>query len=176
MKGVGGDAGAADDLFRCLVASRYAALTRTAFLLTGDRGHAEDLAELALLKSYEAVRRGAQPDSLEAYTRTAMLRLALRWRVTGWRTERVMPVPDPASATDPTLGVAVRQALLALPKEQRAVLVLRYFEGLSEQETAQTLGVRAGTVKSRTSRALAALRRSGLLDDGDRTEDGHVLA
>jgi DNA-directed RNA polymerase specialized sigma24 family protein len=133
------DGAAADDLFRYLVLSRYASLTRTAFLLTGDRGHAEDLVQQALLKAYEAVRRGAEPDSLEAYTRTAMLRLALRWRTTGWRTEAVAAAPDTAWAGDPTVGLSVRQALMSLPRDQRAVLVLRYFEGLSERETAEAL-------------------------------------
>jgi RNA polymerase sigma-70 factor (sigma-E family) len=175
MRSVGVPSAEADGRFRALVAGRYGALLRTAFLLTGDRGHAEDLVQVALLKAYEAVRRGADPQSLEAYTRTAMLRLALRWRGTGWRSERPVPVPDaPADGRDPVQSVLVRRALMSLPRDQRAVLVLRYFEDLSENETATALGVPAGTVKSRTSRALTALRRGGLLDDGQAEEASRV--
>lgn len=163
-----------DEVFRALVANRYPALVRTAFLLTGDRGHAEDLVQQSLLKVYEALRRGADPSSMEAYTRTTMLRLSLRWRQTLWRTEKPAPVPDVGTTSEVDSGLQVRLALMSLPRDQRAVVVLRYFEGLSESETADALGVAPGTVKSRTSRALAVLRHSGLLREDDPTEDKHA--
>jgi RNA polymerase sigma-70 factor (sigma-E family) len=163
-----------DEHFRALVAERYVALTRTAFLLTGDRGHAQDLVQQSLLKVYEALRRGADPTSMEAYTRTTMLRLSLRWRQTRWRSEVPAVIPDIGSTSDPDLGLQMRLALMALPRDQRAVIVLRYFEGLSEAETAEALGVAAGTVKSRSSRALASLRHSGLLREDDPSEDEHA--
>jgi RNA polymerase sigma-70 factor (sigma-E family) len=161
-----------DDVFRDLVSSRYSVLLRTAFLLTGDRGHAEDLVQQALLRVYEAVRKEAEPESLEAYTRTAMLRLALRWRQTLWRRERPAEIPDVGAHFDLDLGLQVRQALRALPMDQRAVVVLRYFEGLSEQEAAEALGIAVGTAKSRLSRGIAAMRRSGLIQDP--SEDEHA--
>lgn len=161
-----------DDLFRALVSTRYGALLRTAFLLTGDRGHAEDLVQQALLRVYEAVRKGAEPESLEAYTRTTMLRLALRWRQTLWRRERPALVSDVGADPDLDMGLQVRLALRALPMDQRVVVVLRYFEGLSEQETADALGIAVGTAKSRLSRGIAAMRRGGLIQDP--SEDEHA--
>lgn len=160
-----------DEVFGAFVQARYRTFVRTAVLLTGDRGLAEDLAQQALLHVYEAMRRGADPDSLEAYTRATMVRLATRWRATRWRRERPVVVPEVAERSDQDLPLQVRRALMALPVAQRAVVVLRYYEGLSEQETAMALSVPVGTVKSRMSRALAALRASGLLQTSDVEED-----
>jgi RNA polymerase sigma factor (sigma-70 family) len=89
-----------------------------------------------------------------------------------WYRERVVDrVPD-APAVDDITGMVERDALcehlLALPAKQRAVLVLRYYEGMAEAEIAEILGISRGTVKSHTSRALAALRRR-LTDEDDRT-------
>ena len=163
-----------DEVFAAFVQARYRPLVRTAVLLTGDHGHAEDLAQQALLHVYEAVRRGAAPDSLEAYTRATMVRLAMRWRATRWRQERPAVVSEAARSSDQDLPLQVSRALMSLPLAQRAVVVLRYFEGLSEQETALALSVPLGTVKSRMSRALAALRAGGLLDASDVEEDDHA--
>lgn len=156
----------ADDRFDELVAARYRDLLRTAILLTGDRGRGEDLLQDALVRCYSAAVRGAEPESLEAYVRTSMLRLAGRWRRRLWHRE--VPTADPpdrAGGADDAVdrAAAVRAALMTLPLGQRAALVLRYLESRSEAETAALLGVSVGTVKSRTSRALAALRTSGVL-------------
>lgn len=159
--------------FEAFVASRYAALVRAAFLLTADRDHAEDLVQSALLRAYPAWTRGG-PEHPEAYVRTVMVRLALRWRRRRWHGEvPTADLPDAAGhEPDAAVGHAVRAALRRLPVDQRAVLLLRYFEQLSVAETATVLGVPEGTVRSRTSRALTALQASGLLDD-DLTWEAH---
>jgi RNA polymerase sigma-70 factor (sigma-E family) len=148
----------------------YPALLRRAVLLVGDRGHAEDLVQVSLTSAYAHWRRVREPD---AYVRTVMARKAIGWRARRWRGELPTdPMPDAASvgvADDPDLGRVVRQALLSLPPAQRAVVVLRYFDDCSEAEIAAALRCSTGTVKSRASRALAALRDSGLL-----TEEGQM--
>ena len=159
---------ARDAAYTSFVTARWASLVRTAYLLTGDRGQAEDLVQSALLRTYQAWGRLDAPDNAEAYTRTVLVRLAGKARRRRWNGEvPVALMPEPSSG-DPTRGIAdaqvVRQALLALPWSQRAVLVLRYLDDRSEAETAALLGCSPGTVKSRTSRGLAALRSAGLLD------------
>lgn len=149
--------------FEAFVAARYASLVKAAYVLVADRGRAEDLVQTALLKAYPVWRRQA-PDSPEAYVRTVMLRLAMR----EWRKPRDVPMSEPPESAgavhDLPLALALHQALLTLPVDARAVLVLRYLYGLSEEETASELGCARGTVKSRSSRALTALRTGGLLD------------
>ena len=150
------------------VAARYASLVRTAFLLTGDRGHAEDLVQTSLLRTFHAWARLNAPENAEAYTRTTMIRLASRWRRRSWTAE--VPAaevsgresPDPSAQVDE--AVTVRAALLMLSWTQRAVLVLRYFDDLPEATVAELLGCSVGTVKSRASRGLAALRNASQLD------------
>jgi RNA polymerase sigma-70 factor (sigma-E family) len=154
-----------DTEFTAFVAARYEALARTAFLFTGDRGHAEDLAQSALIKTLRSWDRLADPAAAETYTRTVMVRLAGRWSRRRWRGEVAVELTDlPDSADDRAAALDVRAALQALPWPQRAVLVLRYFDDLSERETAAVLGCSEGTVKSRAHRAIAALRASALLD------------
>lgn len=154
--------------FEEFAAARYGSLLRSAFVLTGDRGHAEDLVQGALMRAYPAWRHGA-PEHPEAYVRKVMVRLALRWRRRLSSGEvPVAQVPerlslDAAAAVD--LGLALQGALRELSVQHRAVVVLRHLAGLSEVETAEVLGCSVGTVKSRSSRALAALRASGLLDE-----------
>jgi RNA polymerase sigma-70 factor (sigma-E family) len=156
-----------DAPFREFVAGRYPSLVRTAYLLTGDRGHAEDLVQTSLLRTYGAWRRLADPGNAEAYTRKVMVRLAGRWRARRWRGERPadrlpeVAAEDGAAAVD--LADAVRSALLSLPVTQRSVLVLRFYEQRTEAEIADVLGCSVGTVKSRANRGLAALRTAGLL-------------
>lgn len=173
-----GTRGEADDegAFSAFVAARYPALVRTAFLLVGDRGHAEDLVQAALIRTFTSWRRLDAPDNAEAYTRTTMVRLAARAGRRRWRGEvptESLPEhhgADPSHAVDET--ERVRAALLGLPWAQRAVLVLRFFDDRSEADTAALLGCSPGTVKSRASRGLAALRSAGLLDEAhqDMTE------
>lgn len=156
------------EAFEALVADRTAALVRTAYLLTGDWQHAEDLVQTSLAKTYLRWPRLREPAAAEAYARTVLARTCTRaWR-RRWRGEvPTGELPDGAlrdGAVEADERVVVARALAALPAGQRAVLVLRFFEDLSEAETARVLGVAVGTVKSRTARALAALRDSGLVD------------
>ena len=151
-----------DDGFRAFVERWWAPLTRTAYLLTGDRGHAEDLVQAALEKTHRKWDRVGAMDVPEAYVRRAMVNTAISWR----RRRRVTEVPllasDVVPAGDEFRRVEQRQqvvaALRALPPRMRAVLVLRYFEDLSEQDVADTLGCSVGTVKSQASRGLDRLR------------------
>ena len=134
-------------------------LLRTAYLLCGDRGHAEDLVQTALLRTARRWRTARQQP--EAYARRVVVNLAKdRWRLLGRR-----PAESPIEADVPIPvhdGLADRDELLRatrlLPPGERAVLVLRYFDDLSVEETAATLGCSTGTVKSQTARALARLR------------------
>ena len=165
--------------FAEFVNSRYPALVRSGVLLTGDRGHGEDLTQEALVKTYRAWRRLHQQGDPEAYTRQVMVRAAWRAGRRLWRREVPAAVlPDRAADGDAydhrDTSALVLEALRALPAGQRVVLVLRYWAGLSEQEIAAQLGCSTGTVKSRASRAIAALRQSGgpLTDAFTLTETG----
>jgi RNA polymerase sigma-70 factor (sigma-E family) len=143
-------------------------LLRTAYLLCGDRGHAEDLVQTALLRTarhWPTARRN--PGS---YTRRVLVNLATdRWRSRA-RQPSELPLESLPGARIARIDADVwldRDALLratrALPARQRAVLVLRFFDDLSVEETAAALGISTGTVKSQTFRALNALR-SALTD------------
>ena len=150
------------------VAGAGARLGRTAALLTGDRHQAEDLVQTALAKTYLRWHRLREPAAAEAYVRRVMVTTLIRWRRRRWLGE--IPAAElPEHAGQDAYGAAdtrdlLRTALLRLPPPQRAVLVLRYYEDMSEDEAARVLGCSRGTVKSRTSRALAALRRSDVFD------------
>lgn len=151
--------------FAEFVAARYEALARSAYLLTGDRGLAEDAVQSALVA---ALRVWDRIDSPDAYVRTVLVRLIGRSARRRWRGE--MPSShlvefDERADDDLAAAVDLRAALARLPLAQRAVLVLRFFDDLSEKQTADVLGCNVGTVKSRTSRALAALRKSQVLAD-----------
>ena len=146
--------------FDAFVATRWSRLLRVAYLLTADWAAAEDLLQNALVKAWFAWRRiSGDP---EPYVRRIVVTTFLSGRRRRWRAEvPVETLPDVADG-DASAGHADRdllwRALGRLPAKQRAVLVLRYFEDLSEEQIAATLGVRAGTVKSQASKALARLR------------------
>jgi RNA polymerase sigma-70 factor (sigma-E family) len=149
--------------FAEFVRDRYPALVRHGAILTGDPGHGEDLAQEALVKTYRAWRRLHPDGNPEAYTRRVMVRAAWRAGRRLWRREVPTQEPPDRAGADPYDGTdtahLVLRALRTLPAQQRVVLVLRYWRGLSEQEIAAELGCSVGTVKSRASRAVAALRR-----------------
>lgn len=159
----------ADAELAAFVTRCYPALLRTGYLLTGTRTGAEDLVQASLVKCVGAWRRSGPPDAAEAYLRTAMVRQSLRWRARRASSEVPFAEPPDVAAPDDTGALAeaaaVRAALRRLPPQQRAVLVLRFWEQRSEAEIAATLRISPGTVKSRTSRGLAALREHGLLQD-----------
>lgn len=148
--------------FEAFVRARSASLLRVGFLLTGDQHLAEDLVQTALARTHQSWSRLTEVGNAEAYTRKVMYHLQVSW----WRRRRVAesPVADlpEALGADPTSGSALRltveQALSRLTPRQRAVIVLRFFEDLSEAQTAAVLGCSVGNVKSQTSRSLARLR------------------
>ena len=147
--------------FDVLVAAQAAPLLRAAYLLTADRGLAEDLVQTALTKAYLARSRVLSAASPEAYLRRILVNTHRRsFRRLRVREHLTADVPDAAVVGG---DVAARRdlvvAVAALPRRQRAVVVLRYLEDRSEAEVAEILGCSAGTVKSQAARALAALRR-----------------
>jgi RNA polymerase sigma-70 factor (ECF subfamily) len=148
--------------FRQFVAARSASLQRTAYLLVGDWSHAEDVLQTALTKTYLAWRRLGEIEAVEAYARRVLVTTATSWWRRRWHGERPTEVLPERVAPDPVDEQLERQAMWrhvqALPARQRAVLVLRFYEDLTEVETARVLGVAVGTVKSQCARALAALR------------------
>jgi RNA polymerase sigma-70 factor (sigma-E family) len=148
--------------FEAFVSARAASLRRTAYLLCGDWHHAEDIVQIGLTKLYLAWRRVEKRDGVDAYARQIVVRCALDERRRGWRRES----PTDALPERPSLvvGSEDRESLLAalatVPQQQRAVLVLRYWEDVSIAETARILGISEGAVKSASSRGLDNLRRS----------------
>jgi RNA polymerase sigma-70 factor (sigma-E family) len=147
------------------VASRGDALWRSAWLLTGDAQKAEDLVQTALGKCWTKWARVGGDGSFEAYVRRAMFTTYASWWQRAWNGEHpVADLPETAvSEPDTALRTDVICALAGLPRRQRATVVLRYFEDLSERETAELLGCSIGTVKSQTARALTTLRASTVL-------------
>jgi len=148
------------DTFAEFVGARSSRLLRTAYLLTHDWAMAEDLLQTSLVKAWGAWRRiDADP---EPYVRRILVNTYSTWWRRRWSVERpTEKLPD--STVDDQHGAydardEVWRALGRLPRRQRAVLVLRYFEDLTEAQTADVLGVSVGTVKSQASKALARLR------------------
>lgn len=148
--------------FRDFVVARQGALLRRAWLLTGDWGSAEDLVQSALLRVWPRWGRVTATGQEDDYVRKVMLNQYLTARRRRWTREAPMAeLPEPASAdgyADVDVRVVLSRAVAALPRRQRAVIVLRFVEDLSELQTADALGCAAGTVKSQTSKALATLR------------------
>ena len=153
-----------DEEFGEFMRNRASLLHQSAYLLCGDWHLAHDLVQDTLVKAYQHWPRVRQADSPDAYVRRILLNEARsRWR----RRERAMPVSRFAEQSEPvapdaTDEIARRagllEALLVLPLRQRATIILRYLEGMSERETAAVLGCSEGTVKSQAARALATLR------------------
>jgi RNA polymerase sigma-70 factor (ECF subfamily) len=166
-----------EEQFRRFVAARSRALLRTAFLLTGSQAGAEDLLQTALAKTYRVWSRLESAAAYEAYVRTTLARTAASW----WRRRRreaelLVGLGSMAASPSTEDPLADRdemwRQLLLLPVRQRAVLVLRYYEGLSEAEIAQMLGCAAGTVKSQAHRGLATLRHRLAANDTSSTLSG----
>ena len=166
-----------EDAFRDFVVGRSPAYLRTAYLLTGDWGHAEDLLQTVLAKVYRAWGRLRDHDNLDAYVRRVLVNTQTSWWRRAWKAEQPtgslpdMPGPDVVSASDDR--DRLRRALLDLPPRQRAVVVLRHYEDLAEAEVARLLGCSVGTVKSQSARGLAKLRLS--LDDPYADVLGHTV-
>jgi RNA polymerase sigma-70 factor (sigma-E family) len=162
----------AREAFQAYVVGRSPSLLRTAYLLTGNRADAEDLLQTALAKTYLAWDRIREREALDGYVR----RVLVTTQTSFWRRKRpealydeVPEVPGRDRHADADLHDALWTALSQLSRKQRAAVVLRYYEDLSEAETARVLGVSVGTVKSTTSRALSLLRTDPALRDDPRT-------
>ena len=156
--------------FSAFAVSRWPGLVRLAFGLTGDRWAAEDLAQVTLARAYVAWRRVRRADDPDAYLRRILINASNR----RFRRHRVAEQPGdlPETAVEgPADLVDERAALLAalrqLPLRQRAVVMLRYWEDLTDAQIAAALGCSPGTVRSQLSRALAKLRESPVLVEGD---------
>lgn len=151
-----------DSDFREYVTARLDQLRRTAYLLCGDWHAADDVTSTAVMKLMRHWGRIREMDNIDSYARQVLLRTWLDERRRPWRREwatAVLPVRAVASAdrvVDERLAILAR--LAALPARRRAVIVLRYYEDLSVEETAAVLGCSVGTVKSQTARALGTLR------------------
>jgi RNA polymerase sigma-70 factor (sigma-E family) len=158
----GGVADTRDADFAAYMQARQPALLRTAFLLTGDAHTAEDVVATALAKLYLAWDRVRDRESVDGYVRRIIANETTSlWRRPWRRREvaaEVLPERGRADAYDDGRTEALWRAVSSLPTRQRAVVVLRYYEELSEAEIAHVLGISPGTVKSQASRALATLR------------------
>jgi RNA polymerase sigma-70 factor (sigma-E family) len=174
--------------FTSYVQARGPVLLRTARSLTANPCDAEDLLQTALTKTYLAWEHIQDHRALDGYVRKALLNT----RTSQWRKRRVdefacdeLPEPEPYEGPDPAETQALRdamwRAILRLPERQRAMVVLRYYEDLSEVQTAAVMGVSVGTVKSAVSRALVKLREdpqlaSDVLGESPVEEPGEELA
>jgi RNA polymerase sigma-70 factor (sigma-E family) len=164
-----------DEEFDGFMRGRWQAMVRLAYALTGDAGHAEDLAQAAFARAYASwgrVRRAGDPD---AYVR----RIVINEHRNRFRKHRVAEelrgdLADTVGGRQqgPEEQHALLDALRSLGPRQRAVVVLRYWLDLSEAETAAALNCSVGTVKSQASRALATLRKTTDLKDEDIVEGG----
>jgi RNA polymerase sigma-70 factor (sigma-E family) len=152
------------------VAVRVAALLRFAYLVTGSQHAAEDAVQTALVNACEKWRRVSRTDDPDAYVRRMVVNAHVSaWRRTGRREHPVAEVRDTASH-DPATEVAHHDAVwrmcIALPPQQRAAVVLRYYEDLDYAEIAGVLDVAEATARSHVHRALAALRNELGTDGG----------
>ena len=167
--------------FASYLQARQASLLRTAYLLTGNRHDAEDLVQTAFAKLYLSWDKVRDRGSIDGYVRRILVNEHNSlWRRAWKRREHsqdhtVLGRVDAGASDsyDEGLGSALWDVVQTLPRKARAVVVLRYYEELSEAETAAVLGISVGTVKSQTSRALATLRERApqTLNPGDREEE-----
>lgn len=151
-----------DREFREFARSRAAPLHRSAYLLCGDWHLAQDLVQETLAKAFRNWRRVQRADSPDAYVKRILINEANQRHRSRNRhppvAERIAEPVELDASDDVVRRAGLLQALLTLPLRQRATIVLRFLEGMSERQTAAVLGCSEGTVKSQTSRALASLR------------------
>ncbi|MEU0572168.1 SigE family RNA polymerase sigma factor [Nonomuraea sp. NPDC005983] len=151
-----------NDSFREFMAAHQQSLMRTAYLLAGDAHLAEDLLQSVLVKMLGRWAKLAHVASPQAYARKALVNQYISWRRRRVRTAELPsaePPERPYSSEASTIArLTMQKALAQLPPRQRAVIVLRYYEDLTEHETAKLLNCSIGTVKSQAHHALARLR------------------
>lgn len=164
--------------FTAYVQERRASLYATAYHLTGDRFEAEDLLQSALFSTYRAWDRISDKAAVGGYLRRTMTNL----HISAWRRRKLneyptdeLPEPVTSTESDAMRGTELRtvlwQALAKLPETQRTMLVLRYYEGRTDPEIADILGISVGTVKSSIWRSLRRLREDDSLSFGEGTEE-----
>ncbi|CAL9470430.1 hypothetical protein SUDANB145_02816 [Streptomyces sp. enrichment culture] len=169
--------------FTAYVQERRASLYATAYHLTGDRFEAEDLLQSALFSTYRAWERISDKAAVGGYLRRTMTNL----HISAWRRRKLNEypteeLPETAGDTDAMRGTELRtvlwQALARLPELQRTMLVLRYYEGRTDPEIADILGISVGTVKSSIWRSLRRLREDEVLSFGRDRQDafGELVA
>ncbi|MEW2314971.1 SigE family RNA polymerase sigma factor [Streptomyces bauhiniae] len=169
--------------FTAYVQERRASLYATAYHLTGDRFEAEDLLQSALFSTYRAWERISDKAAVGGYLRRTMTNL----HISAWRRRKLNEypteeLPETPAGTDAMRGTELRavlwQALARLPELQRTMLVLRYYEGRTDPEIADILGISVGTVKSSIWRSLRRLREDEVLSFGRDHEDafGELVA
>ncbi|MGC8919238.1 SigE family RNA polymerase sigma factor [Streptomyces griseoaurantiacus] len=174
---------AAEAEFTAYVEERRASLYATAYHLTGDRFEAEDLLQSALFSTYRAWDRITDKAAVGGYLRRTMTNL----HISAWRRRKLNEypteeLPETAGDTDAMRGTELRavlwQALARLPELQRTMLVLRYYEGRTDPEIADILGISVGTVKSSIWRSLRRLREDEVLSFGRDEEEsfGELVA
>ncbi|WP_329173802.1 SigE family RNA polymerase sigma factor [Streptomyces decoyicus] len=173
----------AEAAFTAYVQERRSSLYATAYHLTGDRYEAEDLLQSALFSTYRAWDRISDKAALGGYLRRTMTNL----HISAWRRRKLNEypteeLPETAGDVDAMRGTELRavlwQALVRLPETQRTMLVLRYYEGRTDPEIADILGISVGTVKSSIWRALRRLREDEVLSFGRDQEEsfGELVA
>ncbi|MFD4834553.1 SigE family RNA polymerase sigma factor [Streptomyces uncialis] len=173
----------AEQAFTAYVQERRASLYATAYHLTGDRFEAEDLLQSALFSTYRAWDRISDKAAVGGYLRRTMTNL----HISAWRRRKLNEypteeLPETAGDTDAMRGTELRavlwQALARLPELQRTMLVLRYYEGRTDPEIAEILGISVGTVKSSIWRSLRRLREDQVLSFGRDEEEsfGELVA
>lgn len=163
-----------DEDFTAYMGGRWATLVRSAVLLGCAQPGAEDVVQTTLARCYAAWSKVSRAGNRDAYVYRMLVNARIDSRRRRWWGERPTATPpEDADPADPLADVdvtdAVERALSGLTSDHRAVIVLRFYSHLSEQETAEALGIALGTVKSRTSRALAELAGNEHLAD---TPDG----
>jgi RNA polymerase sigma-70 factor (sigma-E family) len=144
------------------VEARLAWLRRIAYLLCHDSHSADDLVQATVTRLFAFWPRAARVDNLDGYVRTILVRVFLSEQRTPWFRHVYLPgfqVEGAAAAPDQDAVLDVREALNTLPPRQRATLVLRFYCDLDVEQVANLLGCSTGTVKSQTSKGLAALRQ-----------------
>ncbi len=173
----------AEAAFTAYVQERRASLYATAYHLTGDRFAAEDLLQSALFSTYRAWDRISDKAAVGGYLRRTMTNL----HISAWRRRKLSEypteeLPETVGDTDEMGGTELRavlwQALARLPEQQRTMLVLRYYEGRTDPEIADILGISVGTVKSSIWRSLRRMREDEALSFGRSEEDafGELVA
>jgi len=160
MAGEGGERGSLSELYVAYAADGI----RLAFLLTGDRALAEDLVQDAFVRLVGRLRHLREPDAFWTYLRRTIVNLATshfrHGRVERAYLERLAAAPSAVMNANDDLDESMHRVLLELPQRQRAAIVLRFYEDLSDVQTAAVLGCSPGTVRSLVSRGMKTLREA----------------